>query len=220
MVLLAGFPFKDVKLGWLVYVIFEGQVVHIIHQKKEQSNHDEEEPPRDPGDFDFEFTWELRMTFDIDLSRMENASFGISHFNMSSQIPGGMVKKLDKRVKSWKIDSSVAPEIQYLENARNVAAATRSPINTQPVNKSYDDFKKLVITNSDGIISEAAEDDADSRRSSKSKASPKRRDSTAKIDEQRLSGETGQGRRFKYRAQRDSFKTFYRGNSDDEAPHK
>lgn len=49
MFLLSGHSFKDVKMGWLVYVVFEGQSVHVIHQKKEQSNHDEEEVPRAPG---------------------------------------------------------------------------------------------------------------------------------------------------------------------------
>lgn len=180
MVLLAGFPFKDVKLGWLVYVIFEGQVVHIIHQKKEQSNHDDEEPPRDPGDFDFEFTWELRMTFDVDLSKMESASFGISYFNMSSQIPSGMVKKLDKRVKGWKIDSFVEPEIQFVEKARGVAAATHSASAVTPTSRAYEDFKKLGITNADDVISEAVEDESES---SHSKASPKREVSKTKLDD-------------------------------------
>lgn len=56
--------------GWKIFVIFEGQEVHVIQQKQEQSNHDADDPPRTPGRFDFTFTWELKMSFDRELNNM------------------------------------------------------------------------------------------------------------------------------------------------------
>jgi len=143
MFLLSGHSFKDVKLGWLIYVVFEGQYIHVIHQKKEQSNHDEEDPPRSPGEFDFEFTWELKMSFDLDLEKMVSASFGVSSFTVTKFCESSLGKKLEKKVKAWHLESFLSSEMQIIEKAR-VSSNMKQQSQTSFAPSTYDEFKKAV----------------------------------------------------------------------------
>jgi len=154
MYLLSGQSFKDVKLGWLVYIVFESQAIHVIHQKKEQSNHDEENPPRAPGEFDFEFTWQLKMTFDANMETMTGAAFGISNFATTKFCDVALAKKLEKKVKSWRIDSFVAAEAAVVEKARAMAAQLKQPSVTTFAPSTYDDFRKAVQKESDVVVEE------------------------------------------------------------------
>lgn len=139
MMLFGGSPFKDVKLGWLVLVVFESQAVHVIHQKRERSNHDDEEPPRDPERFDFEFTWELKLSFDPDLSALAQVQFGISSFATTDALPSDAAKKLEKRVKPWRLESLFDPEKQTIEKACLASAPKAAPVAAP---NTYMEFKK------------------------------------------------------------------------------
>jgi len=175
MFLLSGHPFKDVKLGWLIYIVFDGQLIHIVHQKREQSNHDEEDPPRAPGEFDFEFTWELRMTFDIDMEKMTATSFGLSAFNTTNFCDSSLAKKLDKKVKGWRIESFIIAELALIDRVKksNLASPLKAPSMTFAPS-TYEEFRKAVQKDSGPSSPDRTERDSPGPSRSKSRSSPRK----------------------------------------------
>lgn len=104
--ILAGFPFKDARKGWRIYLIFEPFFVTICHIKKEMSS------DQTTGSRHFEFTWELKMVFDRKLEQMLECSLVISELQISDDMPSDRQLQLTELVKPW-IGPSFRSTIQY-----------------------------------------------------------------------------------------------------------
>eukprot|EP01120_Amphizonella_sp_Union-15-10_P015301 TRINITY_DN7848_c0_g1_i1.p1 TRINITY_DN7848_c0_g1~~TRINITY_DN7848_c0_g1_i1.p1 ORF type:complete len:928 (+),score=179.16 TRINITY_DN7848_c0_g1_i1:62-2845(+) len=75
--ILQDFPFKDVKSGWKIYVIFEDDKVIVAHRKKERSTEQSLS-----GHSIFQFTWELQMIFDLSLTTLQQSNLTLSSLNI------------------------------------------------------------------------------------------------------------------------------------------
>jgi len=73
---LQDFPFKDTKQSWVIYIVLKQTNIIVLHQRKEVS------ACTRPGTCDFEFTWEIKMTFDNNMEVLKSTQFGIVNFNV------------------------------------------------------------------------------------------------------------------------------------------
>jgi len=79
--ILPDFPFKDVKGGWTIFVIFDEDKIVVVHKKKERSVDELLD-----GQTMFQFTWELKMIFDRKLEKLRESQLVISHLTMVKEI--------------------------------------------------------------------------------------------------------------------------------------
>jgi len=98
LTLLKDFPFKDVKQGWQVFVIFKTTSVIVVHRKQEQSQ-----------DNFFSFCWELVIVFDKATMNFQQAKFSIIQINYEEQMEKSEKEKLEKIVTGWK-QETILPE--------------------------------------------------------------------------------------------------------------
>jgi len=94
--LLKEFPFKDVRLGWSVYVYFTAQKITVIHRKKEQGHNEELELD------EFTFTWELKLIFDPKITQLKSSHFAITELDISPQMDPDRSTKLKTILRPWR----------------------------------------------------------------------------------------------------------------------
>jgi len=101
--LLKEFPYKDVKLGWTVYIIFSRNRITVIHRKKEQGHN--EETLTD----EFSFVWELKMVFDSQMENLKSAVYAITDLSVSDEMDPIRSTKLKTILRPWREPTYLPP---------------------------------------------------------------------------------------------------------------
>ena len=93
--ILSRFGFKDVKRGWHIAISFTDSRVTVIHRRREASNEESTGVPN------FEFSWELTMTFNRKMEKLEHASFAIVNMNISPNLNERTLSALRTTIQDW-----------------------------------------------------------------------------------------------------------------------
>lgn len=73
-------PYKDVRGEWFIRIVFSPDSVTVTHEKHEQSW------TTKPG-LEFQFVWELCLTFSLDLKDLRSTSLRIKHVTFRDTAP-------------------------------------------------------------------------------------------------------------------------------------
>ena len=73
-------PYKDIRGEWWIRVTFAADAVHVTHEKREQSW------TTKPG-LEFQFMWELRISFSADLTELRATSLRIKEVTFADTAP-------------------------------------------------------------------------------------------------------------------------------------
>ena len=93
--ILSRFGFKDVKRGWNIVVLHSDTKVTVVHRKREASNDET------TGHAEFEFTWEMRMSFSRKMEKLEQASFVITNVQVSPNMNEKKLAGLRAAILEW-----------------------------------------------------------------------------------------------------------------------
>ena len=73
-------PYKDIRGEWWIRIHFAPDAVYVTHEKREQSW------TTKPG-LEFQFLWELRMAFSVDLTELRSTSLRIREVTFADTAP-------------------------------------------------------------------------------------------------------------------------------------
>lgn len=91
--ILDGYPFKDMKKGWNIGIIFNQKDIVVVHRKSEISVNENEEVL-------FQFTWELTMKFTKKMDTMISSMLNIVELEIKN-LPDKKIPGLKTAIKYW-----------------------------------------------------------------------------------------------------------------------
>eukprot|EP01121_Diplochlamys_sp_Union-15-3_P021548 TRINITY_DN8771_c0_g1_i1.p1 TRINITY_DN8771_c0_g1~~TRINITY_DN8771_c0_g1_i1.p1 ORF type:complete len:263 (+),score=39.28 TRINITY_DN8771_c0_g1_i1:87-875(+) len=95
--LLKDFPFKDMKGGWTIDIIFSMEKITVVHSKKERSLTEGAD-----GSAHYTFTWQFAIVFDLTISKPVDVYLMISSLNIGA-LEVEKAIELEKILNTWKM---------------------------------------------------------------------------------------------------------------------